>query len=461
MKTWGRGLAGLLAAGLLAGAPGCGRPETQETMAGAQTTSTAAATTTAATTAGTDATSGSIAFDPVSTTDKTTPTTRTKSTSGASTAAPSVQAKLRAAMKTSSVRGLSLVAFRDKEIVFSFYDGYMDAKKTKLVNANTKYRIASVSKTITGILAMQLQEQGRLDIDKDISAYMGVRVRSPKYPDAVITTRMLMTHTSGVIGGAAYDKNTGDPPYQPLTAVLESSGCFTGSRPGKSFRYSNMGAAMEGGVIEGVTGKRFYDYAGEQFAALGMDAGYLRTKIKDTASISPARSADVPNWKRVEGAYDTIPLGQMYLLGHGDLIISAQDLAQFAIALAGDGSTKTHRILSAESVKAINTVYSHSGKDGIGLNMSMTKDLADGRLIYGHSGQAYGMIAGLYFDPVDHTGVVFITNSASTAKNRKGKYTLTGNLMEILYRDVLGAPAYKGGPIAAPTGSIPMPEDKG
>ena len=196
-------------------------------------------------------------------------------------------------------------------------------------------------------------------------------------------------------------------------------------------------------------------------AALGMDAGYLRTKIKDTASISPARSADVPNWKRVEGAYDTIPLGQMYLLGHGDLIISAQDLAQFAIALAGDGSTKTHRILSTESVKAINTVYSHSGKDGIGLNMSMTKDLADGRLIYGHSGQAYGMIAGLYFDPVDHTGVVFITNSASTAKNRKGKYTLTGNLMEILYRDVLGAPAYKGGPIAAPTGSIPMPEDKG
>ena len=71
------------------------------------------------------------------------------------------------------------------------------------------------------------------------------------------------------------------------------------------------------------------------------------------------------------------------------------------------------------------------------------------------------MIAGLYFDPVDHTGVVFITNSASTAKNRKGKYTLTGNLMEILYRDVLGAPAYRGGPIAAPTGSIPMPEDKG
>ena len=123
-------------------------------------------------------------------------------------------------MKTSSVRGLSLVAFRDKEIVFSFYDGYMDAKKTKLVNANTKYRIASVSKTITGILAMQLQEQGRLDIDKDISVYMGVRVRSPKYPDAVITTRMLMTHTSGVIGGAAYDKNTGDNDQQPPAAAV-------------------------------------------------------------------------------------------------------------------------------------------------------------------------------------------------------------------------------------------------
>lgn len=352
---------------------------------------------------------------------------------------PAVDEKMAQAMQTSNVRGLSLAVFRDKEIIYTYYGGYMDAAQTKPVDSRTKYRIASVSKLVTGVLVMQLVEQGRLDLDRDISEYMGVTVRSPQYPDVPITTRMLMTHTSSIIGGSVYDANTGDPPYAPLTAILESSGCFTGAKPGTRFRYSNMGAAMEGGVIEGVTGQRFYDYAGEVFASLGMDAGYLRTKIREPETISPARRADVPNWGRVESAYDTIPLGQMYLLGHGDLIISAADLAQFGIALAGDGSTATARILTPASVQAINTVYTHTGGDGIGLNMSMTEDLVDGRTIYGHSGQAYGMIAGLYFDPTDGTGVAFITNSCSTAKNDKGKYVLTGNLMDIVYGDVLTA----------------------
>ncbi len=348
-----------------------------------------------------------------------------------------IQAKIEAAMETSNVRGLSMAVFRGKEIIGTYYGGFMDAAKTKPVDSRTKYRIASVSKTVTGILVMQLVEQGRLDLDEDISTYMGVTVRSPSYPDVPITTRMLMTHTSSIIGGEAYNVNSNDPPYPPLTTILESEGCFTSAKPGTRFRYSNMGAAMEGGVIEGVTGKRFYDYAGEVFDALGMDAGYVRTKIRDTDAISPARNADVPNWPRVEGAYDTIPLGQMYLLGHGDLIINAEDLVQFAIALAGDGSTKTARILTPASVQAINTVYTHTGGDGIGLNMSMTDDLVEGRTIFGHSGQAYGMIAGLYFDPTDSTGVAFITNSCSTAKNEKGKYRLTGDLMEIVYGDIL------------------------
>lgn len=159
-------------------------------------------------------TSGFLAFDPASTTAATTKTKAITTTTGMKTVstAATVQEKLQAAMKTSSVRGLSLVAFRDKEIVFSFYGGYVDAKKTKLVNANTKYRIASVSKTITGILVMQLKEQGRLDIDKDISSYMGVRVRSPKYPNAVITTRMLMTHTSALSAALPMTKTRGIRP---------------------------------------------------------------------------------------------------------------------------------------------------------------------------------------------------------------------------------------------------------
>ena len=127
---------------------------------------------------------------------------------------------------TYKTSGLSLVAFRGEEVLFSYYDGFADYKKTQPVNAATKFRIASVSKTITGLLALQLAGEGRLDLDRDISEYMGIRVRNPRYPDEVITTRMLMTHSSGIVGGSVYTKNTGEPPFEDFETVRNSIGFF-------------------------------------------------------------------------------------------------------------------------------------------------------------------------------------------------------------------------------------------
>ncbi len=344
---------------------------------------------------------------------------------------------------TYKTSGLSLVAFRGEEVLFSYYDGFADYKKTQPVNAATKFRIASVSKTITGLLALQLAGEGRLDLDRDISEYMGIRVRNPRYPDEVITTRMLMTHSSGIVGGSVYTKNTGEPPFDDFETVMNSSGFFGSGRPGGYFRYSNVGAAMIGGVIEGATGKRFSDYATERFQALGIDAGYLRDKILTPGTIAQDfgryMQADVPNWGRVTEAYDNIPLGQMYLLGHGDLIISAEDLAKLAMVMAGDGTYRGQTVLPPAQLKDMLTAHRRADTldDHTGLNVLITDHLVEGRTIYGHSGHANGMVAGLYFDPTDHTGMVFLTNGCSSATyESNGKYKITTDLLELLYEEL-------------------------
>lgn len=388
----------------------------------------------------TTATEGSTANTTVP--DETAPTApETTEPTTAPTASPALAEQINSIAEKHHVTGLSVVAFKGQDVVFSHYYGYADQKKTKAVNADTKYRIASVSKTVTGMLAMQLVAEGRLDLQKDISEYMGISVRNPAYPDIPITTYMLLTHTSSIIGGDAYTRNTGEPPFDTLDTIMKEPGFFTSSKPGTRYRYSNVGLGMVTGVIEGVVGERFYDYATRKLQEMDIDAGYLRTKIQTPDTIAQivyknTLRVDTPNRARVEQAYEHMPLGQQYLLGHGDLIISGPDLAKIAMALAGDGTYHGKTILPAQQVQDMNTKRVNVGTDGYGLTVGIFTDLLEGRDLYGHSGHADGMVSGLYYDPIDHTGMVFITNGCD-ATQLNGKYSITRALIELIYGQVI------------------------
>ena len=66
------------------------------------------------------------------------------------------------------------------------------------VDEDTCFRIASITKWVTAIGLMTLYDQGKLDLDKDISSYLGFKVRNPAFPDTPVTTRMLLSHTSSL-----------------------------------------------------------------------------------------------------------------------------------------------------------------------------------------------------------------------------------------------------------------------
>ena len=338
-----------------------------------------------------------------------------------------------------NVVGMSVAVFQGQDILYTSSQGFADVKRAIPADNDTKYRIASVSKTITGILAMQLVSDGRLDLDTDISDYMALNMRSPFFPDQKITSRQLMTHTSGIVDSVKYEEITDGYVYPSLTGLIEYGGLYTNYPPGTRYIYSNLAYGLLCGVIEGVTLDKFYTYAKDSlFDPMGIDAGFLRTQIQNSEDIAliyekNELSANTKSWGRVESAYDTIPIGQMYLLGYGDLFISAQDLAKFGIALAGDGHYGDFQVLSPEAVEEMNALQFKTAKVERGLALSITEDLVSGRTLYGHPGQSYGMVSGLYYDPTDSSGVVFLTNGCNVQKNGYGIYTITDALVKAVY----------------------------
>jgi CubicO group peptidase (beta-lactamase class C family) len=144
--------------------------------------------------------------------------------------AQDLSSELNAIAQEYDMMGGSVVVFCESGIVAQHYMGTADLERGIPVSAETKYRIASVSKTITAIAAMQLAEQGLLDLDADISTILGYTIQNPNQPGVAITPRMLLSHTSTIIDGPTYSGFLGatlnDSPIPSLSELLTPGGDY-------------------------------------------------------------------------------------------------------------------------------------------------------------------------------------------------------------------------------------------
>lgn len=341
--------------------------------------------------------------------------------------------------KNNAVVGMSFAVFKQGEVIYMQSYGYADRENNIPATDKTKYRSASISKPVTFIGAMMLAEQGKLDIDAPISDITGIGLDiDPKQPN---TTRHLMTHTSTIGDTGAYLRACDTFPHPSLNGLKSYGPIFTAYTPGVRYQYSNFGAGLVSAVIESVTKQRFYDYMDEAlFNKLNIDASYLRTHIKDTNNIANIYQGgwlayNVKTWNRTEANYDVVPLGQQYLLGQCEMIISAPDLAKLGIVLAGDGSVDGIQVLSAESVKEMNKRFISDSQMSYGMGLRMNDQIVNDRMITGHPGQALGMVGGLYFDRSDKTGVAILTNGCSTAMDANGVYRINNDVIRAVYKE--------------------------
>ena len=191
---------------------------------------------------------------------------------------------LAASQPVASVR----VAFDRRGETSAQTQGLADIGAGRAVTADDPVRIASISKLVAAIGVMRLVEQHKLDLDADVSALLGWRLRNPAFPHVPITLRLLLSHKSSLTDGIDYIL----PLDTSLQQVLADPKAWDSAHPpGTYFRYTNLNFPVVASVMERATGERF-DRLMQRLvlAPLKLDACYNWATCSDGAGCGPPAS---------------------------------------------------------------------------------------------------------------------------------------------------------------------------
>ncbi len=313
--------------------------------------------------------------------------------------------------------------------------GFASIEKNRLNNNKSIYRIASISKIIVAIGLLKLYEQGLVDIDCDISKYLGFEVRNPKYPNDIINLRMILTQTSSIIDDGAfidgvykgYDGSNETDDYIELKDLLSVNGSrynnnFSEYKPGTNFIYSNFGCGILACVCEIVTGKYFTEYIKEVLLLpLYIKSGFRLEDIEDIDSLVTHYKysnnkfelyRDYDSFKKVQCL--RYPLGANFRGVAGGLYISAHDLSKIMQMLMHKGVYNGKRILEEKTVYEMEQVQWEGiptdptyRKKGLQLIIMDQFTLSP---LYGHFGNAYGLRSFMLYNV--NGGIIFLCNGA-------------------------------------------------
>ncbi len=301
----------------------------------------------------------------------------------------------------------------------------------RLVSADDPVRVASISKLLVALGAMRLVEQGKLDLDRDVGAYLGWKVRNPAFPDIPVTMQQLLSHRSGLRDKIDYIV----PLDGDLSLVLANPEAWEAKHPpGAYFSYANINSPLIAAVMESATGERFDRLmANLVLRPLKLDACYnwgdgcsdgrraqAVTLLRPNGDL--ARDAAItgkdpcPVYAATDGSCD---VEKLYRLGRngsafspqGGLRISARDLAKVGQVLLKDGNPLLTKKSFAEMVGPVWTFDGSNGDDdkgyfkAYGLGVHWLDDDKGGQWI-GHVGEAYSLRAGLWVNRKAGKGTV-------------------------------------------------------
>ena len=337
---------------------------------------------------------------------------------------PTLDEQFSALFKRYKTTGAVLTIAKDGEIVYQLNYGYTDKKAGETVTDDTYFRLASVTKMITGMHVMQLVEQGKLDLDADISDYFGYTIRNPHFRKDPITLRQLMSHTSSIYAGGGYVNDPDGYIWKMLSLERSRVANFYKHRPGSKYAYSNFGAGLMGSLIEIATGKNFGQSVEEGlFAPLGIDAAYnvnlLDAPEKITNLYSEEGRLRTTKNNYLKRAWDdSVNPEYHFKYTAGALWMRGEDLCRLGIMMTQGGTVDGVTILQPDTIYEM--MSSQEGKPGVtcdskyGLCVYRKSELLKDRIVYGHQGMSEGVVAGLFFDPESQLVFSLITNGSDS-----------------------------------------------
>ncbi|WP_299826581.1 serine hydrolase domain-containing protein [uncultured Pontibacter sp.] len=346
--------------------------------------------------------------------------------------AAKAEAAIQGIMEQMDVVGLGVAVVKKDAIVYTNSFGLKDIESNTPLTNNDIFRIASISKSFSATSVMQLVEAGKLSLKDDISNLVGFEVRNPKYPEKVITLKMVLSHTSSINDSQGYfTLDAINPAKNP-----DWKKCYNDYEPGNGYEYCNLNFNMVGTIIEKKSGERFDQYVKNHILSpLNLYGGYcvdsLDAELFTTLyaydagsdSFSPSPSAYAPRREEIRN----------YVMGYstpifsptGGMKISAQDLAKYMAMHMNNGKYKGTRILSKKSAKKMQAKVA---ENGYGLALTTVDDLIPGKTLKGHTGTAYGLYSAMFFHPKEKFGIVVITNGCNAPESDEINKVITATV---------------------------------
>lgn len=331
------------------------------------------------------------------------------------------EASIQEAIKKYNAVGLSVAVVKKGKIIYSHSFGLKDMMTNTPISESSLFRIASISKSFSATSIMQLIEGRKLTLEDDFSKLVGFKIRNPKYPDTVITLKMVMSHTSSINDSQGYfnldvinpDKNA------------DWAKCYNTYEPGKGYQYCNLNYNMIGTIIEKLSGERFDQYVKRHILdPLKLYGGYCVDSL-DNNLFATLYEYDTMSKKFIASPMAYAPRREelkSYVMGYstpilsptGGMKISAPDLAKYMTMHMYKGKYNGARILSKKSATAMQTKI--SDEEGYGLAIRTVDNLIPGKIMKGHTGSAYGLYSAMFFQPDEKFGFVVITNGCKAAE---------------------------------------------
>lgn len=312
-------------------------------------------------------------------------------------------------LERSDVAGTSVLVMQNGQVLLKKGYGYADVKKQQPVDPDaTIFRLASISKLFTWVSVMQLQEQGKLDIDADISRYLDFRIR-PAFGKP-ITLRELMTHRGG-FAEESRDVIVTDP---KLTVSLRDFLIKNQPKriypPGTIPAYSNYGVGLASYIVQRVSGQPFEQYVADHiFTPLGMSHSTFYQPVPKDLQKLPSDGYGSSTEKK--------PIGFEYFnpVGAGGLSSTAADMGRFGMALLNGGELEGHRILQPATLQQMWTPQFQASPQMPPLCMGFYQDWRNDIHWIGHEGDLVAFHSLFFLDPA-HKVILFVSyNSAGGA----------------------------------------------
>ncbi|MFP4345317.1 MAG: serine hydrolase domain-containing protein [Anaerolineales bacterium] len=306
-----------------------------------------------------------------------------------------------------NVAGATVAVVANGEILLAKGYGYADvAGRAPVDPATTLFRIGSVTKLFTWTAVMQLVEEGKIDLNEDVNAYLDFEI--PGAYGIPITMLHLLTHTPGFedrgFGMWAADPESlvpnGEWLKEHIPARVRPPGTYTA--------YSNYGVALAGYIVERVSGLSYAAYVRDHILKpLEMD--YTTAAQPLPERLAPHMSQ---GYRYLEGSYQPEGFELLSISPAGSISASARDMAHFMLAYLNEGSYGDTRILEERTARRMveQQLFTHDERLN-GWTYGFMELDSNGQRVVGHGGDTLLFHSLLALLPEKEVGVFVSYNS--------------------------------------------------